>query len=161
MANIKITRIGVNPYIEDEKKPHKLIREVKPGSRKDLFQIIIKHPNKNWFLPEIRDVLKEHGLWTKEVRKLIVREKSIENVDLPAKLKKKFNKPEKILKDEKTHDILFDKQVRCKDMFEALDKAREIEEEQFSDVETEYEEIKFIPHGKKGRMKLKRKGDEK
>lgn len=167
--SIKITRIGPDPYREDEKKPTRPIVKVEKGDRKDTFVIKILHPNKNWFLPEVKQLLVELGLWTRENRKLIVRRRSLEDVEgLPAKIKKKYNTPEKFLKDELTNDVLYEKGHRFKDVESdmegfklALDRGNEILEEQFSELETEYEDIKHIPNYKKGFVKLKTKKDNK
>lgn len=60
-------------------------------------------------------------------------------------------------KDPETQEnkILYNENHRCEDYFEALDKAKEIIETKFADLETEYEEIKFIPKPATGKKKLR------
>ena len=60
-------------------------------------------------------------------------------------------------KDPETQEnkVLYNENHRCEDYFEALDKAKEIIETKFADLETEYEEIKFIPKPATGKKKLR------
>jgi hypothetical protein len=55
------------------------------------------------------------------------------------------------------YDPLYNEIHEAKNFEEALDIAREIERTRFFDIETKYEEIKFIPSYKKGFVKLKTK----
>lgn len=153
--NAKITKVG-NHIAEDEKKPANPIIDVTSAGKKGLFNIKIKHPNKNWFLPEFTQVLKDLELWKNElVIKKIIRERSIERVEeIPASIKRKYNKEHKFLKSEFTHDVLYDKNHKAKDFDDAILLAREILSKKFSNVETTFEQIKHIPYYKKGRVTL-------
>ena len=154
---IKITRVGPDPYREDIKHPSKPIVSVKGTDRKDAFLIEIHHPNKSWFFPEVKEILQKHGVWNSENRKKIVRSQSIQEIDgIPSKIKRKYNLPEKFLKESYSHDILYSKIHRFKGFScqmeaysMALSKGNEILESKFKSLETEYEDIKYIPHYKK------------
>lgn len=56
-----------------------------------------------------------------------------------------------------TRRTLFKKRLRAKSFMEALEKAKQIKEEQLKGIKTRFEEQKFIPRPKRGKMELKRK----
>jgi len=112
-TNIKITKIGKDPFVADEKHPAKLIKEVKAAKNKDgkviknTFNIKIFHPNR--------------------------------------------------ASSEEEYKPLYDKNHRFDSIMEAMDRATELINTKFKDVETEYADIKHIPKYKKGKMDLNTK----
>lgn len=56
-----------------------------------------------------------------------------------------------------TRRVLFKKRMKAKNFMDALEKAKVIKEEQLKHIKTKYEELKFIPRPKRGKMELKRK----
>lgn len=56
-----------------------------------------------------------------------------------------------------SREVLYKEEHKAKDMLEALDIGKRIKDTQFADVYTTYEDIKFIPNYKKGKMKLNTK----
>lgn len=53
-----------------------------------------------------------------------------------------------------TKEELYSETIIAKDIFEALSYAKKVKESEFSLIETEYQEVKFIPAPKKGKTKL-------
>lgn len=60
-------------------------------------------------------------------------------------------------KEDLTREVLYREEHKAKDMFEAIDIGNKIKDSRFFDVHTTYEDIKFIPNYKKGKMKLNTK----
>lgn len=59
-----------------------------------------------------------------------------------------------------TRNVVYTAEIKAKTFLEALQKAQDVKNEQLRHIKTQFEEIKFIPRPKRGKMKLKLKDDQ-
>lgn len=109
IGKMRVSKTNESAFVEDEKRPAKLIVTAKPSAKSGYFTVIILHPNR------------------------------VADPDRPG------------------HTInpkLYEQDHAAQDINQAMDIGNKIKDEQFFDVKTEHEEVKFIPNYKKGKMKL-------